>query len=119
MYAVVNRMKFKGSFTEAANEAEAELMAILYRSPGFLWRYNVDAGDGVGVGITIFESAEHWAAAVPVITDWVVKNIYPLFETEPMMTAGEVILSAGVKLPALLQTTPVGGEELSRQGGSA
>ncbi|TCM17792.1 hypothetical protein EDF56_105135 [Novosphingobium sp. PhB165] len=103
MYVVVNRVKVKGSFKDASSQAEAGLLPILRQSPGFVGRYNIDAGDGVGVGITVFESAGHWAAAVPAIADWVGKHIYPLYESEPTMTCGDLIYSEGPDLSALLR----------------
>ena len=57
MFVVTRRVTVR-SVEEAAQKAAAGLVPILQRSSGFRGYHIIDAGDGVGMSIGVFESRE-------------------------------------------------------------
>jgi len=81
------------SVEEAAKRAEAGIGPILQRNPGFRGYYIVDAGDGVGCSITVFESREAAESSREEVMGWIEKNLSDQFREPPLITAGEVIVA--------------------------
>lgn len=93
MFCITRRFSAMGSVEEAAQRAEAGIGPILQRNPGFRGYYVVDAGDGVGCSITIFESREAAERSREEVMGWIEKNLSDLYREPPQITAGEVIVS--------------------------
>lgn len=93
MFCVTRRFSSMRSVEEAAKRAEKGLAPILQRNPGFRGYYIVDAGDGVGVSITVFESREAAESTREEAVGWIEKNLSDLFSEPPLITAGEVIVA--------------------------
>jgi hypothetical protein len=81
------------SVEEAAKRAEAGIGPILQSNPGFRGYYVVDAGDGVGCSITVFESQEAAERSREEVMGWIEKNLSDLYREPPVITAGEVIVA--------------------------
>ena len=92
MYAVVRRYPHI-KVAEACARAEAGLTDLLHDSPGFLGYYAVDAGDGIGMTISLYDSPAAGAAAGMRALAWVRENMADLYEGEPQITAGPVVMS--------------------------
>lgn len=92
MYCVTRRFTSMRSVEEAAKRAEAGLAPILQRNPGFRGYYIVDAGDGVGMSITVFESREAAEKSRDEALGWIEKNLSDLYKEPPLITAGETIV---------------------------
>jgi hypothetical protein len=93
MFCVTRRFSSMGSVEEAAKRAEAGIGPILQRNPGFRGYYVVDAGDGVGCSITVFESREAAESSRDEVMAWIEKNLSDLYREPPLITAGEVIVA--------------------------
>jgi hypothetical protein len=93
MFCVTRRFSSMGSVEEAAKRAEAGVGPILQRNPGFRGYYIVDAGDGVGCSITVFESREAAESSREEVMDWIQRNLSDLYREPPVITAGEVIVT--------------------------
>jgi hypothetical protein len=59
--------------------------------PGFVGYYDVDAGDGVMVSISVFEHKEAEEESTFKAGDFVAKDLEPLLPNPPQVTAGEVL----------------------------
>jgi hypothetical protein len=98
MFVITGRVKVN-SYPELAKRVEAGLAPILKRNPGFRGLHCVDAGDGVGVGIIMFESADEAAVSREDVNEWTNRNLAPLYQAEPIVSFGEVILSVRPDTP--------------------
>jgi hypothetical protein len=92
MYCVTRRFSAMRSVEEAAKRAEAGLAPILQRNPGFRGYYIVDAGDGVGMSITVFDSRQAAEKSRDEALAWIEKNLSDLYKEPPLITGGEVIV---------------------------
>lgn len=92
MYAVVRRYAHI-QVSEAVGRAGQGLDELLRDSPGFLAYYAVDGGEGVGLTISLFDSPEAGAAAGARAMAWIRQNMADLYEGEPQVTAGPVVLA--------------------------
>jgi len=108
MFCVVRRFSSMNSVQEAAKRAEAGLAPILQRNPGFRGYYIVDAGEGVGCSVTVFESREAADATREEALGWIEKNLGDLYKEPPQITAGEVITRVESTAP---QARPGAGAE--------
>ena len=100
MYVITRRFKSISSVAEAAARAEAGLAPILLAATGFKGYHIIDAGDGVGLSVTMFETREDADRVKDRALDWVRQNLSDLYQGEPEVTAGEVIYSARPETPA-------------------
>ena len=93
MFCVTRRFSSMSSVEEAAKRAEAGLAPILQRNPGFRGYYVIDAGDGVGCSITVFESREAAESTREEALAWIEKNLSDLYSEPPQVTAGDVVVT--------------------------
>jgi hypothetical protein len=63
---------------------------IIREMPGFVAYYDVDAGDGVMVSISVFEHKEAEEESTFKAREFVAKDLEPLLPNPPQVTAGEV-----------------------------
>jgi hypothetical protein len=94
MYIITRRIEGLRSVTEAARRAEAGLVPLLSQATGFRGYHIVDAGGGVGLSVTMFETREDAERVRDRALAWVKENLSDLHQGEPQVTAGEVIYSA-------------------------
>jgi heme-degrading monooxygenase HmoA len=97
MYAVIRKFNRMRSVEEAGRRAETGLAPMLRQSPGFRGYYVINAGDDVGVSITMFETQEAVQQAHQQAMAWVRDNLKDLFEGEPEVVSGEVIVSVAAQ----------------------
>ena len=94
MFIITRRFKSLRSVSEAAKRAEAGLAPLLLNATGFRGYHIIDAGDGVALSVTMFETREDAERVKDRALDWVKQNLSDLYQDEPEVTAGEVIYSA-------------------------
>jgi heme-degrading monooxygenase HmoA len=93
MYAVIRKFNNMRSVEEAARRAEAGLAPILRQSPGFQGYYVVNGGHDVGLSITLFDTQDAVQEAQRRAMAWIKDNLGDLYEGEPDVTTGEVLVS--------------------------
>jgi hypothetical protein len=108
MYVITRRFKSISSVAEAAARAETGLAPMMLTATGFKGYHIIDAGGGVGLSVTMFETREDADRVKDRALDWIKQNLSDLYQGEPEVTAGEVIYSARPE-------TPVGREASSAQ----
>ena len=108
MYVITRRFKSLSSVAEAARRAEAGLAPMMLAATGFKGYHIIDAGGGVGLSVTMFETREDADRVKDRALAWIKQNLSDLYRDEPEVTAGEVIYSARPE-------TPVGQEASSVQ----
>jgi len=92
MYIITRRVEGLGSVPEAIQRAEAGLVPILEQATGFKGYHIVDAGGGVGLSVTMFDTREDAERVRDQTLTWLREN--KSWEGEPLITAGEVLFSA-------------------------
>ncbi len=93
MYAVIRKFNKMRSVEEAARRAEAGLAPILRQSPGFQGYYVINGGNNVGLSITLFDTQDAVQEAQRRAMAWIKDNLGDLYEGEPDVTTGEVLVS--------------------------
>jgi len=68
---------------------------IIRDIPGFVAYYDVDAGDGVMVSISVFEHKDAEEQSTFRAGDFVAKDLELLLPNPPQVTAGEVVTYEG------------------------
>ncbi|MDQ4144098.1 MAG: hypothetical protein M3198_10225 [Actinomycetota bacterium] len=91
MYATVRRYEGVTDPGEAGRRVEEGFVPIISAVPGFLAYYWVDAGNGVMVSTSVFESREGAEESNRKAADWVKENLASLLPNPPEITAGEVV----------------------------
>ena len=91
MYVTVRRYDGVTDPSEVARIANEGFLPIIRGIEGFVDWYLVDAGDGVLMSTSIFESASgeeesNWRAG-----EFVGQHLEPLFPNPPHITAGKVV----------------------------
>ena len=99
MFVITRRFSSISSVAEAAKRAETGLAPILLEATGFKGYHIVDAGDGVGLSVTMFETREDAEGVKDRALAWIKQNLSDLYQGEPEVTAGEVIYSARPETP--------------------
>lgn len=99
MFIVARRYKSIRSVAEAAARAETGLAPMLLQATGFKGYHIIDAGDGVALAVTMFETREDAERVKDRALDWIRQNLSDLYQGEPEVTAGEVIYSARPEAP--------------------
>ncbi|HEX7759451.1 MAG TPA: hypothetical protein VF459_08115 [Caulobacteraceae bacterium] len=94
MFIITRRFKVLRSVAEAAKRAEAGLAPLLLNATGFRGYHIIDAGDGVGLSVSMFETREDAERVKDRALDWIKQNLSDLYSDEPEITSGEVIYSA-------------------------
>ena len=76
---------------KVAQVAEEGFVPIISALPGFVAHYTVDAGDGVLVGISVFEHKEAEEQSTFRAGEFIAEHLHPLLPNPPQITAGEVV----------------------------
>jgi hypothetical protein len=91
MYVAVRRYEGVTDPQRVAKLGEEGFVPIISELPGFVAHYLVDAGDGVMVGISVFEHKEAEEESTFVAGEFVEEHLLPLMPNRPQITAGEVV----------------------------
>ena len=91
MYIAVRRYEGVTDPEEAGRITRKVFVPIISEMPGFVAYYDVDAGDGVMVSISVFEHKEAEEESTFKAGDFVAKDLEPLMPNPPQVTAGEVV----------------------------
>ena len=100
MFVITRRFKSISSVAEAAKRAETGLAPMMLAAHGFKGYHIIDAGSGVGLSVTMFETREDADRVKDRALGWIKQNLSDLYQGEPEVTAGEVIYSARPETPA-------------------
>jgi hypothetical protein len=92
MYAAVRRFEGVSDPQKVAQVAEEGFVPLISEIEGFVAHYTVDAGDGVIVGISIFEHKAAEEESTFVAGEFVAEHLEPLMPNRPQITAGEVVV---------------------------
>ena len=95
MYVAVRRFEGVTDPQKVAQVAEEGFVPIISELPGFVAHYTVDAGDGVMVGISVFEHKAAEEESTFVAGEFVEEHLAPLMPNRPQITAGEVVVYKG------------------------
>ena len=93
MYIVIRKYTKVRSVADAARRAKSGVGQLLRGSPGFKSYYVLDAGEGVGVAVMIFEDRESANAANDKVMDFVQASLHDLDLGDPEIVAGEVLVN--------------------------
>jgi hypothetical protein len=91
MYVAVRRYEGVSDPQKVAKLGEEGFVPIISELPGFVAHYLVDAGDGVMVGISVFEHKDAEEESTFVAGAFVAEHLEPLLPNRPQITAGEVV----------------------------
>ena len=92
MYVAVRRFEGVTDSQKVAQVAEEGFVPIISDLPGFVAHYTVDAGDGVMVGISVFEHKAAEEESTFLAGEFVAEHLEPLMPNPPQVTAGEVVV---------------------------
>src|SRR5215218_4361679 len=95
MYVAVRR--FEGvtdpqKVAKVAKVAQEGFVPLISELPGFVAHYTLDAGDGVMVGISVFEHKAAEEESTFVAGEFVEEHLLPLMPNRAQITAGEVVV---------------------------
>jgi len=93
MYMFIRKYTKVRSVADAARRAKSGVGQILRESHGFRSYYVLDGGDGVGVGVMIFEDRESANAANAKVREFVQASLLDLNLGDPEIIAGEVLVN--------------------------
>ncbi|WP_144122610.1 hypothetical protein [Catellatospora sichuanensis] len=91
MYATVRRYDGVTDPLEAGRRVKDGFVPIVSAVPGILAYYWVDAGNGVMVSTSVFESRDGAEESNRRAAEWVKENLASLLPNPPQITAGEVV----------------------------
>jgi hypothetical protein len=92
MYAAVRRFEGVSDPQKVAQVAEEGFVPLISEIEGFVAHYTLDAGDGVIVGISVFEHKAAEEESTFLAGEFVAEHLEPLMPNRPQITAGEVVL---------------------------
>jgi hypothetical protein len=92
MYAAVRRFEGVSDPQKVAKVAEEGFVPIISDLPGFVAHYTLDAGDGVMVGISVFEHKAAEEESTFLAGEFVAEHLEPLMPNPPQVSAGEVVV---------------------------
>jgi hypothetical protein len=92
MYAAVRRFEGVSDPQKVAQVAEEGFVPLISEIEGFVAHYTVDAGDGVIVGISVFEHKAAEEESTFLAGEFVAEHLEPLMPNRPQITAGEVVV---------------------------
>jgi hypothetical protein len=90
MYASIRRYEGLSSIDEIVKRVEEGFVPIISEGRGFVAYYLVDAGDGIGATISVFEDQTAAEESNKKAAAWVKEKIAPLVPSPPQITVGEV-----------------------------
>jgi hypothetical protein len=91
MYVAARRYEGVTDPQKVAQLGEEGFVPIISQMPGFVAHYLVDAGDGVMVGISVFEHKAAEEQSTFRAGEFVQEHLAPLMPNPPQVTAGEVV----------------------------
>jgi hypothetical protein len=91
MYIAVRRYEGVTDPSEAGRITRERFVPIIREIPGFVAYYDVDAGDGVMVSISVFEHKDAEEQSTFRAGEFVSEHLAPLLPNPPQITAGEVV----------------------------
>ncbi|WOH60127.1 hypothetical protein [Bradyrhizobium sp. BWC-3-1] len=92
MYMVIRKYTKVRSVADAARRAKSGVGEILRQSQGFRSYHVLDAGDGVGVAMMIFDDRESANVANAKILAFVQASLHDLDLGVPEITSGELLV---------------------------
>ena len=95
MYVAVRRYEGVSDPQKVAQLAEEGFVPLISEMPGFVAHYTLDAGDGVMVGISVYEHKAAEEESTFVAGEFVEEHLLPLMPNRPQITAGEVVVYKG------------------------
>ena len=95
MYVAVRRYEGMTDPQRVTQVAQESFVPMISEMPGFVAYYLVDAGDGVMVGISVFEHKDAEEESTFVAGEFVEEHLLPLLPNRPQITAGEVVVYKG------------------------
>ena len=93
MYTVIRRYTKVRCVADAARRARSGVGQILRQSHGFRSYYVLDAGEGVGIAVMIFEDRESANEANDKVLRFVQASLHDLDLGAPEIIAGEVLVN--------------------------
>ena len=93
MYMVIRKYTNVRSVADAARRAKSGVGEILRQSPGFRSYYVLDAGNGVGIAVMIFDDRESADAANAKVLAFVQASLHDLDLGSPEITTGEILVN--------------------------
>ena len=91
LYAAVRRYEGVTDVKEATKRVNAEFVPLISKMKGFVAYYLVDAGNGVIVSTSIFDSQDEADESTKQASGWVKQNLAALVPNPPQVTAGAVV----------------------------
>src|ERR687893_232840 len=95
MYVAVRRYEGVTDPQKVAQVAQEGFVPLISELPGFVAHYTLDAGDGVMVGISVFEHKDAEEESTFVAGEFMAEHLEPLLPKRPQITAGEVVAYKG------------------------
>ena len=95
MYVAERRYEGVTDPQKAGKVGQEGFVPLISEMPGFVTHYTLDAGDGVMVGISVFEHKEAEEESTFVAGEFVEEHLLPLLSNRPQITAGEVVVYKG------------------------
>ena len=95
MYVAVRRYEGVSDPQKVVQVAEQGFVPLISEIEGFVAHYTVDAGDGVIVGISVFEHKDAEEQSTFRAGEFVEDHLLPLMPNRPQITAGEVVVYKG------------------------
>src|ERR687896_2509267 len=92
MYVAVRRYEGVSDPQKVAQVAEEGFVPLISEIEGFVAHYTLDAGDGVIVGISVFEHKAAEEESTFVAGEFVEDDLLPLMPDRPQMTDGVVVV---------------------------
>jgi hypothetical protein len=92
MYMVIRKYTNVRSVADAARRAKSGVGEILRQSQGFRSYHVLDAGDGVGIAVMIFDDRESANAANAKILAFIEASLHDLDLGVPEVTSGELLV---------------------------
>ena len=93
MYASIRRYR-SGSGEEVLRRVKQGFVPIISKTSGFIAYYSLNAGNGILVSVSLFETKEGAEASNRTAAEWVKGTIGPLLSGPPEITVGEVTVHA-------------------------
>ena len=93
MYIVTRKYTNVRSVADAARRAKSGVGQILRISRGFKAYYVLDAGEGIGVAVMIFDDRESANAANEKVLEFVKASLHDLELGDPEIIAGNVLVN--------------------------
>ena len=91
MYVAVRRYEGVTDPQRVAKVAQEDFVPLISELPGFVAHYTLDVGDGVMVGISVFEHKDAEEQSTYRAGELVGEHLEPLMPNPPQVTAGEVV----------------------------